>query len=355
MKQINLVTLLLMLFIQNACNQGTKDEKAAEPDAQAATNAVQYDKGLKPLEYNASNFKTYRLLNKNKVNADIAKSRMNEILALSQKKQLRFLQDTAKDPESKYIGFRRSDDASGVFEMNRITGRIVFNSGLKEYNGDLSTEGLPTEQEAVTLAKRYMTQIKLVDDEKELSKPVFSGLEMSAKKDGGKAQIYKKMITVRYNRIKDGMPVEGASRLIFSFGKKGELTSMIADWGKWEASVLSAGAVIDPKEITRLIEKKILAETGGAKQILVTKREVVLYDDGQGLMEPAVYVTAMLKYTRRSKDGKEQEYSIPYDFYQPLQKSSAALFPHVKDQQLKVQPRQNNTPTKDTARNKDDE
>jgi hypothetical protein len=73
-------------------------------------------------------------------------------------------------------------------------------------------------------------------------------------------------------------------------------------------------------------------------------------------MEPAVYVQAMLKYYRKDKDGKEQEYNIPYDFYQPLVKGSVAVFPHVKDQQLKVQPTQDIRQTgKDTLRKKDDE
>jgi hypothetical protein len=240
--------------------------------------------------------------------------------------------------------------------MNKVTGRIIFNSGLKEYSGDVATEGLPSDKEAIELTKRSLAALKLDLNEKELSKPIVGGLEMSVKKDQEKPQIFKKMVTVRYNRVLDGIPVEGATRLIFTYGKKAELTSMIADWGKFEARDVKQEQIIKADDIHHQIEETILTEAKDAKKIRVVQRDVVLYDDGEGTIEPAVYIKAVLQYTRKSPEGKEETYEIPYDFYRPLVKGSKAIFPHVKDQYLQLRPKELKEQPKDTLpRQRNDE
>ena len=343
MKKI-FVYLIPVIIFGVSCKPVVKEE-----------TAIKYSDVIKPLEYENLKFKSYQLIQSEKINSDLVYRKIKEVFTLLKKKDQRFISDTARDRESKYIGFRNADDPSGVFEMNRVTGRIIYNAGLKEYGGDVSTEGLPDNEEAVMLAKQYFRQLKLEIDEKELSEPIVSGLEMSVKPEQGDPKIYKKMVTIRYNRVLDGLPVEGATRMVMSFGKKAELTSMIADWGRWESKDLGQEEIIKPDEIIKQIEKRILEESAGAKEILVDQRYVTLYDDGQGTMEPAVYTRAMLKYMKKGQEGKEQEFSVPMDFYQPLMTGSAAVFPHVKDMQLKLQPKGDIKPVNDAVLKKNDE
>lgn len=335
--------LLPLILVIVSCQRRQK------PKEETGDSRIEYSKDLRPLDYEKQSFKTYTLAGKNTTTPDIAKAKLNETLAALNPK-LRFEADTTKDNESKYISFRRADDPSGVFEMNKVTGRIVFNSGLKEYGGDAQTEGLPSDNEAIELTKRSLAALKLELNEKELSKPIVGGLEMSVKKDQEKPQIFKKMVTVRYNRVLDGIPVEGATRLVFSYGKKAELATLIADWGKFEARDVMQEQVVKADDIHQQIEESILSESKDAKKIRVVQRDVVLYDDGDGTIEPAIYVKTILQYTRKTPEGKEETYEVPYDFYRPLIRGSKASFPHVKDQQLRMKPKELKAEPKDTAR-----
>ncbi|MRG48741.1 hypothetical protein GFS24_26755 [Chitinophaga sp. SYP-B3965] len=338
------ITILLLSLAIASCQPRQKPKEEAAGDSR-----IEYSKDLRPLDYEKQSFKTYALAGKNSTTPDVAKARLNETLAALGTK-LYFEADTAKDDESKYISFRRADDPSGVFEMNKVTGRIVFNSGLKEYSADAATEGLPSDKEAIELTKRSLATLKLDLNEKELSKPIVSGLEMSVKKDQEKPQIYKKMVTVRYNRILDGIPVEGATRLIFTYGKKAELTTLIADWGKFEPKDVLQEQVVKADDMHQQIEEVIISEAKEARKIRVVQRDVVLYDDGAGTIEPAVYVKTIMQYTRKSPEGKEESYEVPYDFYRPLIRGTRASFPHVKDQQLRMKPKELKAEPKDSAR-----
>lgn len=348
MKHLKLMILPLILVIVSC-------QPRQKPQEEAGDSRIEYSKDLRPLDYEKQSFKTYALAGKNTTTPDVAKTRLNETLAAFNK-NLKFEADTTKDNESKYISFRRADDPSGVFEVNKVTGRVIFNSGLKEYGADAPTEGLPSEKEAIELTKKSFAALKLELNEKELSQPIVSGLEMSVKKDQEKPQIFKKMVTVRFNRILDGIPVEGATRLIFTYGKKAELTTLITDWGKFEPADVVREQVVKVDDMHKQIEEAIISESKDAKKILVVQRDVVLYDDGDGTIEPAVYVKAILQYTRKGADGKEEKYEVPYDFYRPLVKGSKAAFPHVKDQQLRIKPKELKAQPKDTLpRQRNDE
>ncbi len=329
MKQLLYAGLALVLMVAVACKPRVR--------ATAGSTKIEYSPDLRPLDYANRSFRVYSLENKNQHNVESARVRLNATLSIINK-DLRFLPDTITDTQSRYISYRRADDPSGVFEVNKITGRIVFNKGVKEYTNDSASEGLPENDRAVELARRYINLLNLSVQNGELSSPEVSGLEMSVKKEQEKPQTFRKMVTVRFNRVLDGMPVEGATRLLFSFGKKEELTSLIADWGKWQGRDVSPEQVITPDRLQQQIDQSILAAAKGSSRIIVQKRELVLYDDGAGTMEPAIYIKAVLRYPAKAGTA-DQEYEVPYDFYQPIIRNSTALFPQVKDRLVNIQPK----------------
>lgn len=335
MKPIILSLLFISFIFLPACRG--KQEQTPVPGG-AGDGKVKYSKDIKPLDYKPDQFKTYTLTPPAALTPASLKEQSQRIFNITGVKNVPFIPDTARSPFSQYLSLRRADDPSGVFEMHRQTGRIVFNRGLKAYKTDLATPGLPSDDDAIKRTQALIEQLQLGVDARELTKPDVTFLEMSAVKDNEPSQTFRKMVTVRYDRMLDGLRVEGGTRLIFSFGRDAELTSMIWDWGKWEPRQVAAEAVIDAREQTRQIEETLIRDAGIVKQISVEKRDLVLYNDGQGHIEPAVYVSARITQTRKGPDGKDVDFSYPYDFYAPILRQPGAMFPQMKDQQLRVRP-----------------
>jgi hypothetical protein len=83
------------------------------------------------------------------------------------------------------------------------------------------------------------------------------------------------------------------------------------------------------EEIKRVTEK--------AEKSTLTGAELVLYDDGRGMVEPAYHFTV----NRLIDLGESDPAAIPYDFYVPIAKEPRAFYPYM-DTAL-VQPDDNTT------------
>ena len=243
MKPIILSLLFISFIFLPACRGN--QEQTPVPGG-AGDGKVKYSKDIKPLDYKPDQFKTYTLTPPAALTPASLKEQSQRIFDITGVKNVPFIPDTARSPFSQYLSLRRADDPSGVFEMHRQTGRIVFNRGLKAYKTDLATPGLPSDDDAIKRTQALIEQLQLGVDARELTKPDVTFLEMSAVKDNEPSQTFRKMVTVRYDRMLDGLRVEGGTRLIFSFGRDAELTSMIWDWGKWEPRQVAAEAVGQP-------------------------------------------------------------------------------------------------------------
>lgn len=345
MKNINFISFIILAFILVSCE---RKPSAGQSTTEQGTK-LNYAKDIKPLEFKADQLNAYIMVPPPTLNEDLLKKTSQQILAISDAKGLKLVPEKNNSRESQYMGLRVSDDPSGIFEINRINGRIIFNRGMKNYKSDKATEGLPNEEAAVERVQAFLKQLPGDITSNELSKPEVSFLEMSSQKDQEPAQIYRKMVTVRYNRIMDNLPIEGKTRLVFSLGQDGELTYMLHDWPKWKGSPIPTDGLFEPKELEKRIADKVIRATKDGKDILVEKRHVVLYDDGAGRMEPAVYVQARYTKTQKGPDGKDSSISVPYDFYEPIMKNTAALYPHVKDQNLKNTPAELKEDQRNTA------
>jgi len=83
------------------------------------------------------------------------------------------------------------------------------------------------------------------------------------------------------------------------------------------------------EEIRRVIERRLLRTADQAGRITVQKAELVLFDDGRGVIEPAIYVVAAAQYPGPERADGDVE--IPIDFYVPVLLKSMGYYPFRQD------------------------
>lgn len=161
---------------------------------------------------------------------------------------------------------------------------------------------------------------------------------MAVLKEDSTTEVFKKLVTVRYDRKLSGVPVMGDSRIIVNMGSNGKLAGLIYYWGEIvEKRTIEPGSFLADKDIKKELESRLRAASVDAKKILVQKVDFVYYDDGKGNIEPAFYVLGRLSYeVRDSEVGKEiQKYDIPYDYYIPVLKKPLAFYPFMEIAKVK--------------------
>ncbi|NEX11309.1 MAG: hypothetical protein C1942_01180 [Prosthecochloris sp.] len=235
--------------------------------------------------------------------------------------------------DGRYL-FSSPHDPSAVFDIDARTGSFLLNYGLKRYSGEGSTKNLPSAAQAKELAWSYLGRTGyLPKNEEEMVLAGIGGLDLAVAKDGKTGGPYKKLVTVRFSRVLDGIPVQGpGSRIVVHLGQNGVMNAMIRNWLEVKAFSVRQKQQKSSKVIRRDIAERLSRIAGGAKEILDQNAVQVLYDDGLGIIEPAIYVTAVARY---EGPGEKGVVDIPVDFYVPVLKSSKADFPFKKDRGIK--------------------
>lgn len=217
-------------------------------------------------------------------------------------------------------------DTSASFEVDRLTGNFLFESGMSKYSGEYSTPSLPKDSNLERLAMRTLDQYDLKVNPKELKVAHVGGLNMSAANGEDRPEIYEKLKTIRFERVLDGLPVMGDSRLVMHFGEHAELAGLIFQLPIVEASQkLSSKLLHTPKDLQAQALAELSAMAKKAERAKLTKVDLVLYDDGLGVMEPAYH----LVMERTMVLGDQKPSMIPYDFYLPISQKPLAFFPHM--------------------------
>ncbi len=241
--------------------------------------------------------------------------------------------EKVEEIDGRYI-FSATKDPSAVFDIDARTGSFLVNYGLKRYSTEGSTRNLPSAGAAEDLARSYLAKAGyLPQNEQEMVLAGVGGMDMAVAKDGKTRGPYKKLVTVRFSRVLNGMQVQGpGSRLVVHLGENGEMTGMIWNWPEVKAIAVSAKQQKNSEVIRQETAERLRLLAGEAKEILGRKSVQVLYDDGQGHIEPAIYVTAVARYEGPVNEGFVD---IPVDFYIPLLRSSKAVFPFMKDRDIR--------------------
>lgn len=222
---------------------------------------------------------------------------------------------------------RSKEDPSAVFEYDVRTGNFLFNGGLGRYRDESSTPDLPKEEGAEKLALERLGLYDLKLDPSELRVAHVGGLRMGVVNDRGGTDVYEKLRTVRFERLLDGIAVEGDSRIIVHLGEQGTLAGLHYQWPQVErVGTLSPDVALGADEIRDAALTEIRQVSAVAEKAALTEVELVLYDDGLGVIEPAYH----FRLDRLIDLEGAEPSPIPYDFYVPLSRKSQALFPHME-------------------------
>ena len=227
------------------------------------------------------------------------------------------------------------EDPSAVFDIDTQYGALLYNAGLKQYSDEGNTPGLPSEELAPNVAQEYLAKLDYAPKLKgELVLHRVGGLGMSVLKDGKSSEPYRKLVTVVYRRNLDGIPVQGrGSRMVVHLGEKANLAGLIRNWPEVKAHKISRDRLKSDKRFYREIMLRLKDMAGQAEKITIHKAELVLFDDGRGMIEPAIHVDAMARYPgpKRNKGIVD----IPVDFYVPALSKHAAYYPFQQDADAK--------------------
>ena len=234
--------------------------------------------------------------------------------------------DSPKKLGDTRLALRSAEDASASFEVDINTGNFLFESGLAKYSADEPTLNLPKEADLQRLAERTLKQFDLPINPSDLKIEHIGGLNLSVADGKNEPKIFEKLKTIRYTRVLNGLPVMGDSRIVMHFGESAQLSGLIYQIPEVaDASDLSTKLQQSPK----LMKEQALGElTAMAKKSLrakLTQVDLVVYDDGLGVMEPAYHVVM----ERLLDLGDKEPVMIPYDFYLPVSSQPVAFFPHM--------------------------
>ncbi|UCH98466.1 MAG: hypothetical protein JSV88_16915 [Candidatus Aminicenantes bacterium] len=177
----------------------------------------------------------------------------------------------------------RGDDKTAKFEINKVTGDIIFRKGMAPYDGHGDTPGLPSKKQAPTLAKNHLKALGLYKNGLVLNKV---NVLKEAVYNGQASEIFDKLVIVSFKRKLGGIPVLGASRVVVTLGTNGELAGLIVRW--YDVEKVKVPGVVE--NIKKHLTNKIKAKQKDHHFVLVKKADLVMFDDGHGVIEPAVFV-----------------------------------------------------------------
>jgi len=217
----------------------------------------------------------------------------------------------------------KNDNANSFIEIDSRSGNFLYKDDMTKYNGEETTANLLDKKETLEMAYTHLKNLNLMPKKENLGTIQHSGLGMSVKKENGKSFDYKKTTAVRINRKLDGLPVKGSSRIFINMGSNGEISNMVYKWSPIEKrTIVSSKNVINTDVLKKAIFTQLEKRADNANKIILDKINLVMYDDGKGLIEPAYYIEAQLFF----KDGKES-YDTLYDFYIPAINNPQIIYP----------------------------
>lgn len=176
--------------------------------------------------------------------------------------------------------FYKTVDDAAVCKIDRATGDIFFR---KDTDFDGSTPGLPTKGNAVALARKHLKALGLYKNK--MTDPIVTTLE-EAVYDGQTTRTYEKLRVVTFRRKIGGFMVKGASRAVVMLGADGDLEGLVVRW--MDVKTEKVKGKIAKSQLKNFIKDRLNARDMEGDSVRVKKADLVLYDDGSGVIEPAL-------------------------------------------------------------------
>jgi len=216
-----------------------------------------------------------------------------------------------------FLGGREKYTSTAYFDIDPTVQSIIFSKEMENYFGEGDSKGLPDRSHAPKLAEIHLEALALLPKnfETEMTLLHVGGIGMATIKENGLVADYEKLVTVFYGRTLDGLPVKGASRIAVRMGINGELVGLVRNWPELNKKALSSEDMIASQNRIDHLKRHLesLYDDSKVETVTITEANIVMYDDGRGTIEPAMFVLGEIT----QKDGFEEH----ADWMVPLLKS----------------------------------
>ena len=285
---------------------------------------VEYAKEVNFPNLNSLSLSVYTLNESSRITPKDVQGKLQILMDIAGVKGKYKLNDEEKSENE--LWFKNPEDPSSIVNFTLRNGDMTFNGGMAKYRADNSTPDLVKSDQAEKMAREYIHKLKIPVNENELVVAHIGGVNLGTYRDG-KSNIYEKFTTVRFDRKLDGIPVLGHSRIVIQLAEKGRLNSIVSQWAPLNKKDVSRKDILVQDDLKKQIEKAILSENTETFKILVESLQVAYFDDGSGIIEPAVYLKGRTFHKTKDKEGKELVKDYPYDTFIPLLISPKVKYP----------------------------
>jgi hypothetical protein len=278
-------------------------------------------------DYQSKPLKTYEVSDKSAVDETTAINNMQQLITLMGEQNSFDLTNKVKDGDRLFFMNKLDPSASSI--VNLKTGDITANAGTKNYMTLTSTPGLIKKDEAVSIAKRYLQQLKYADfNDASLVQGHVGGVNMGTHDSLNQSQIYEKFTTVRFDRNLDSLPLLGHSRIVVQLAEQGKLHGMIKQWPAYNGSAVNREAEVVPDDAKKSIATHLMQENKNAKNITVEQVNLVYYES-RGKIEPALHIICKVQLAKSKTDTTRM--TFPYDIVEPILKNPKMLYTYMAE------------------------
>ncbi len=241
----------------------------------------------------------------------------------------------AAEKRQAHLLFRDPKDPSANLDVDLQTRELRFNKGLAPYKKEEDTGQLPTDEDAARLALAHLDKLSMLPPRDELVLAHVGGMNMGVHRSDGSTSLYRKLIVVRYDRTLAGLPVFGQSRVVLRLAENGSLVGLTRRWMPVAGESVRPEELLSDKAIAQAIRDQLLADGRSARSIVVKRMDLVLYDHGGGVIEPAIRILASMHYEDKVVNsrivGEVRRLDVPYDTFVPVLKHHRTRYPFERD------------------------
>jgi hypothetical protein len=278
---------------------------------------VTYENGVTIPDYEKLPLQIYEMAESAKIDETTAQKNIKQLLGFAGALDEFDLANPVKDNNMLY--YKNAKEPSAILYVNLSNGDISLNKGTMAYMGFNSTQSLVKNEQAIKMATGYLQKLGFgAGEEKSMIVGHVGGVNMAIHDDKEGDKIFEKLTTIRFDRKLDDIPVVGHTRLLVQMGEKGVIQSVIKQWAPFSGKALKSESIVNRDEVKRSIEDHLTGENKGAKKIIVNKINLIYYDNGKGIYEPALHIIGVVMMPRSSKDTTLINYK--HDMVEPLLK-----------------------------------
>ena len=248
---------------------------------------------------------------------------------LSQMSGVELQYDSSRDEDGRMM-YGAANDRSTLLDINLRSRGFLFNAGYGDMRGEEDTPRLPKNKKRILgKATQHLRTLGLLPEPKDMFVEHIGGLNMSVVREDGSTSDYRKLVSVRLGRTTDIQNTQGpGSRILVQLGTAGRLRGMVFEWEHFASQQLEDHEKIPAAEVKRLSMLRMNDVTRNALRKRITEVDVVFFDDGYGVLEPAIHVVATIVL----QDNEGNKFTNPFDFYVPVPTAPKGYYPFLEDQ-----------------------